>query len=348
MKLATAPENLAEWLGLRVGIPPAGIVESWLGLMLTRTVMAAVKLDVFEALASGPATFEEVAARCGTHPQATRKLLNALVGAGCLHVQRERYRLPRTARAWLLKDGKHSFRDQILLRYLEWHWWEHCEEFVRTGRPLRVHQTLSDEDWGVYERGMRSGIDLPAQWIASHLPVPGGATHMLDIGGGHGFFSVAVCRRYPQLRATVLELPEAIRHAAPILVRERMGERVVHRAGNALTDDLGAGVYDVVFMAAVVHHFDDSQNRQLLRRIARSLRPHGIVAVWEPLRQDAAGRVRQMGGLMDLFFGLFSESGTWSADEIADWCRAAGLRPHKPRRPWLMPDLALHVARKPA
>ena len=73
--------------------------------------------------------------------------------------------------------------------------------------------------------------------------------------------TVAICRRYPQLRSTILDLPEAIKHAAPLLAKEGMGDRVTHRAGNALTEDLGTEVYDLVFMAAVVHHFDDGTNR---------------------------------------------------------------------------------------
>jgi hypothetical protein len=173
-----------------------------------------------------------------------------------LKVRRERYGLRRSLRSWILKDGKNSFRDQNLLRYLEWHWWEHCEEYVRTGKPLRVHQTMTDEEWGVYQRGMRSGIEMMAHWVARHLPLPPTARQMLDIGGSHGYFSVAVCRRYPQLRAIILELPEALTHAAPLLAQEGMGERVVHRTGNALSEDLGTEVYDLVFMAAVVHHFD--------------------------------------------------------------------------------------------
>ena len=39
------------------------------------------------------------------------------------------------------------------------------------------------------------------------MPVPDGARDMLDIGGSHGYLSVAVCRRHPELRATVLDLP---------------------------------------------------------------------------------------------------------------------------------------------
>jgi SAM-dependent methyltransferase len=169
---------------------------------------------------------------------------------------------------------------------------------------------------------------------------------MLDIGGGHGFFSVAVCRRYPLLHATILELPQAIKHAAPLLAKEGMGDRIAFLEGDVLTADLGTQRYDLVFLAAVVHHFDATTNGELMRRIAYALRPGGIVAIWEPLRQDRTGKVRQLGGLLDLFFGLFSQAGTWSADEIASWYKGAGFESRKPKRMWFGPDLALLVGRK--
>jgi SAM-dependent methyltransferase len=348
MKLGVIPENVAERLALLFGIPPPGILESWIGIMAARAVMAATKLDIFETLAAGPLTAQEITKKCATHPQATEKLLNALVGMGCLHIKGERYGLPRKMRAWVLADGKYSFRGQILLHYLEWRWWEHCEEYVRTGQPLRLHETMTEEEWGVYQRGMRSGIEFPANWVARKLSLPKTVRTMLDIGGAHGFFSVAICRRYPQLHSTILELPQAIQHAAPLLAKENLGDRIVYQEGDVLTADLGVECYDLVLLAAVVHHFDAETNRELMRRIARALRPSGIVAIWEPLRQDRTGKIRQLGGLMDLFFGLFSQAGTWSADEIANWYKGAGLEPRKPKRMWFGPDLALHVGQKPA
>jgi SAM-dependent methyltransferase len=347
VKLGIIPESLVERLALAFGLVPAPAIEAWFSFMLSRTIMAGTKLGVFEALADGPLTGDEVSQRCCTNPRATGKLLSALVGAGCVRFQDGRYGLTRSARRGLLKRSPNSWRDQTLLHYLEWEWWEHCEEYVRTGQPLCVHDRMTDEEWGVYQRGMRSGIEMPAHWMARHLPIPRGAKEMLDIGGSHGYFSVALCRRYPQMRSTVLDLPQAIRHAAPLLAREEMADRVVHRAGDALTDDLGTDAYDVVFLASVTHHFDDVANRELMHRIARALRPAGIVAVWEPLRQDPARNIRQIGGLLDLYFGFFSRAGTWSSAEIADWQREAGLLPRRPIRMWMVPDLALHVARKP-
>src|SRR5262249_21364232 len=154
------------------------------------------------------------------------------------------------------------------------------------------------------------------------------------------------CRRYPRLHSTILDLPQAIKHAAPILAMEQMGVRIVHEPGNALTDDLGSEAYDVVLMAALVHHFDAATNESLMRRIANALRPGGIVAIWEPVPQDRAGRIRQIGSLLDLFFGFFSEAGTWSRAEIAGWFRQAGLEARKARSPWMIADLALHIGRK--
>ena len=348
MKLGVVPDNLIERLALLTGLLPPGIFERWFGIMLARTIMVGTKLDIFEALASQPLTVAEVAKRCGTHLRGTEKLLNALVGLECLCVKGERYALRRSLRAWILKDGKYSFRDQILLHFQEWNWWEHCEEYVRTGEPLRVHTTMNDEEWGVYQRGMRSGIEMPADQIAKHLSLPRTARQMLDIGGSHGYFSVAICRRHPQLRSTILDLPEAIKHAAPLLAKEGMGDRIVYRPGNVLSDDLVTAVYDLVFLASVVHHFDEATNSELIRRIARALSPGGVVAIWEPMRQDRTGKIRQLGGLMDLFFGFFSAAGTWSSAEVAGWFRGAGLQVQKAWSPRLMPDLALHVGRKPA
>jgi len=84
LKLGAIPENLLERIALLSGMLPPGIIESWMGMMASRAVMAATKLNLFEALANGPLSAGEVAATCNTHPRATEKLLNALVGMGCL------------------------------------------------------------------------------------------------------------------------------------------------------------------------------------------------------------------------------------------------------------------------
>ena len=48
-----------------------------------------------------------------------------------------------------------------------------------------------------------------------------------------------------------------------------MGDRVVHRAGDALADDLGEAQWDFIYIAQLVHHFDEPTNRAFMRREGR-------------------------------------------------------------------------------
>lgn len=349
MRIAGVPENLAERIASAAGIVPTPLLDTLGTLWLARAIMAGTSLGVFEALAAGPLDGNAVAGRCGTHPAATVKLLNALVGARYLRTEDGRYALAPVARRWLLRGSEPSLHDSILFRYMEWDVIAHYEEFVRTGKPLRLHEgSLGAEQWELYQRGMRSLAGLSAPEIARRTPVPKGARTMLDIGGSHGLYSVALCRRHAGLRAVILDLPEAVTAAAPILAREGMGERVVHRTGNALTDDLGTEAWDTVFTGNLVHHFDDATNREFARRVVRALRPGGTFVILEVIRPASPGEAGQLGALGDLYFALTSESGTWSFEEMADWQRAAGLAPRAPIRLRSIPGAGIQAADKRA
>jgi SAM-dependent methyltransferase len=239
------------------------------------------------------------------------------------------YTLARSTRRWLLADAPGSIRDLILMKELEWRWIDHLESFVRDGQPLDVHRTMSTDDWGAYQRGMRAQANLLGSLLARRVPVPAGASKMLDIGGSHGYFSVVLCRRHPGLEATGLHLRRGVDPAAPLLQREGMGDRVVLRSGDALTDDLGDAAFDLILVFSLVHHFDDATNRLLALKAARALRPGGYLVIGDALRPRAPGRGGQQGAFFDLYFALTSESGLWSFDEMRSWQVEAGLAPLK-------------------
>ncbi|MEA2600957.1 MAG: hypothetical protein QOF89_1949 [Acidobacteriota bacterium] len=346
MKLGGRPQNPIEWLGAKLGLLPQPLLDTHVAMLLARAVMEGTRLGVFEALAAGPLTAEEAAARCNGEPRATRKLLDALAGCEYLRFDSGRYALSPMARKWLLAGSPQSLRDKMLFQLLEWDYLEHLGDFVRTGQPLELHSTLARDDWGLYQRGMRSVASTWAPEVARRTPVPKGARDLLDVGGSHGLLSAALCRRYPGLRAVILELPEAVEHAAPLLAREGMGDRVVHRAGNALTDDLGTEAWDVVLVSSLVHHFDDATNRALAKRIARALRPGGVFVIQELYRPSSPGEAGQIGALLDLYFAVTSQSGTWSFAEMAGWQREAGLKPRKPVKLVTVPGVGQQAAVK--
>jgi len=288
MRLGIIGESLIGRIIARLNIAPEPLLETHIAFSMARSIMAGVKLGVYDAIGTGAMTAAEVAAACKTDQDATTKLLNTLVGCRYLRHRGGHYELMPKARKWLLQSSPYSIGDKLLFQYDEWDVVAKYEDYVTTGKPLDLHGTLSDGlAWNRYQRGMRALASISADEVAKRLPVPAGATSMLDIGGSHGYYSVCACRRHDALRATILDLPQAIEHAAPILAQEGMGERVSHRTGNALTDDLGSDAWDVVFVSQLVHHFTDDQNRDLMRRIARALKPGSVCVLLDVLRPSS-------------------------------------------------------------
>jgi 2-polyprenyl-3-methyl-5-hydroxy-6-metoxy-1,4-benzoquinol methylase len=348
MRFGMVAESPMERIGLASGMVPTPMLEGY-GSAFARAVHVATELGMFDALAQGPASAREIADTCNTDRRATEKLLDLLVGARYLSRSRSgAYRLRSIARKWLLESSPQSIRDMVLMKELEWRWIDQLGDFVRTGRPLDVHGAMTSDDWRLYQRGMRAQAGLLADWLPRRLPMPDGATSMLDIGGSHGYLSVALCRKHPALRAVVLDLPEAVAHAAPLLAAEGMGDRVVHLAGNVLTDDLGSEQHDLILAFSLVHHFDADTNRGLAARCARALRPGGIYVIGDLVRPESPSGASAMDLFYDLYFALTSRSGLWSFAEMADWQRAAGLTPRKPMHLIMGQGPALQIGVRPA
>lgn len=73
-----------------------------------------------------------------------------------------------------------------------------------------------------------------------------GRRRLLDVGGGHGLYSVFFTKKYPGLEAWVLDLPDVIDAASEYLFKFDASTRV-HLISSAFEDFDGREKYDVVF-----------------------------------------------------------------------------------------------------
>jgi SAM-dependent methyltransferase len=332
-----------------MNLAPQPLLDTQIAYTMARVIMAGAKLGVYEALKDGPATVAHVAKRCRTDELATEKLLFAIAGCGYLKQRGETYELTAVSRKWLISDSRHSLVDKLAFQVLEWDFLGQSEEYIRTGKPLDMHAPgrFSPDDWDVYQRGMRAMANAFAPEAVKRIPVPKGATRMLDIGGSHGYYSVGLCRKHPGLSSQILDLPEAVEQAAPILAAENMGDTVTHWAGDALTDDLGTEQYDLVLVAQLIHHFTPEQNREVTQRIAAALKPGGVFAIMDEFRPGSVKSAGQMGALLEFYFALTSQSGSYAIEEITDWQTAAGLKPMKEIKLVTAPGVGIQAAVKP-
>jgi SAM-dependent methyltransferase len=348
MKIGPVAENPLEYLALRMNLVPTPLVDTQMAFIVARAVMAGAELGIFDALAAGPAGFEDVARTCGTHPRATRQLLDCLVGLDYLKFRGGRYENGDVAAKWIVRGSPSSLRDKLVFQRLEWNWLSRLSDFVRTGEAIDIHGTMTGDDWTVYQDGMRSLAGGTAREIAKKLPVPRGATRMLDIGGSHGLHSAELCKLHPSLESVILERPEAIERSREHLSALGMGARIRHLAGDALTDDLGEAQYDFVLISNLVHHFSVDENIALAKRVFRAIKPGGAFVVGDYARGDDPAARGAMGATGDLYFALTSTSGAWSRAEMAQWQELAGFRVGRGLRFMVLPGFVCQPGFKDA
>ncbi len=379
MRLGAIPETPLEWLGLRLGRVPTPLIDTHLAFAFARTVMVAVQVGVFEALAEGPASPEEVARRCGTAPVPTRRLVMALVGVGYLKpAGTDRVALGRHVARWLTRGSAMSVVDKVAFAFDEWRLVEGYEDYVRHGVAVGMHgaaaaargvaagavpgadddrapsggdgaEAAANDAWVRYQRGLRAVAAVSAEEVARRTPVPAGARRLIDLGGGHGLFAAALLRRHPGLRATVIDLAPAVDAALAAGVPADLHGRLEHRVADALNDPLGDGDVDVVFASQLNHHFGEADNRALATRVAAALRSGGVYVVQDLARpaDPREARRARLGALLDLYFGATSDGGTYPIAAMRAWQTGAGLRPARVR--WLrtLPGLVQQAAVKP-
>jgi len=329
MKLKNAPETLLERLGLAFNLVPVPLVDTQVAFNAARAIMAAADTGIFEAIGKTSKTYQQIAKQSKTHPTATKHLLDCLVGLGYLTWSNDLYSLKPRLYKWLLAEYPTNLIGKLRFQLTEWNWMARLEDFVRTGKPVDMHSSMNAGEWANYQNGMRDLSFNTARELAGKIKLPASITKMLDIGGSHGLFSIELCKKYPSLSSTILELPGAIDRASAIAAQHGLTDRVKYTAGNALTDDLGNEQYDLIMINNVVHHFTAEENQQLARKIAAALKPDGMHAIGEFIRAHRPGEGGALAATSGLFFALTSSSGTWSVKEINDWQQQAGLRTKK-------------------
>jgi cyclopropane fatty-acyl-phospholipid synthase-like methyltransferase len=225
-----------------------------------------------------------------------------------------------------------------------WQWWAALPEVARSGRPFQHHDVAPDDPyWRRYLTGQFELSRLSAGEVARKLEVPPGDRTLLDVGGGHGWYSAQLCRRHPGLVATVLDLPGSARIGREIIAAAGMSDRVRHRDGDALTADLG-GPYDLILCFNLVHHLTPDEIVDLFRRFHDALAPGGSLAVMDGFA-DPARRASAAGNVLGLFVYLSSGSGAFTPDQLHGWLKTAGFAPPRKVPMRRIPGLALYQSR---
>lgn len=270
--------------------PDANEIEMWQtvhqllrGYRVAQVVMACTELGVFEALSHGARPAADVAQQLGVTPEAVRRLLNAAAALGLVVRGGDRYANGRLAEACLTPNSPLFIGHMASLEAAGYERWGRLAEAIRTGCWPEPNRQIEDRRGWVrrFELGMydMARATAPAVAAAVDLPVDR-PLRLIDVGGGHGAYAMALARRYPNLTGTVYELLAAAEVAQDIIAAEGMTDRVTTQSGDFQRDELGHG-YDVALLFGVLVSESPAGRIDLLRKVHGALAPAGLVVIRE-------------------------------------------------------------------
>ena len=253
----------------------------------TKILLTAVKLDVFSALDGRQKTIHDIADRLGAHGEMLELLLNALVAMRLLKKEGNSYANSTVATTHLVRSSSQYVGHLLLLHDAEWDNWGKLEQTIRTGqRSVDRHVFETDPDLGsnvlavLHRIGQQSGPDLAKRLQLS------GPVRFLDLGGGAGTNAIAFCQAYPELVATVFDLPATLRLTERMVKEVGLESRIALRPGDFNKDGFG-GPYDVVLMSDILHYQDFSTNASLVKRVWAHLAPGGRLVIKDRFLNEA-------------------------------------------------------------
>jgi cyclopropane fatty-acyl-phospholipid synthase-like methyltransferase len=101
---------------------------------------------------------------------------------------------------------------------------------------------------------------------------------MLDIGGGAGTNAIAFCREYPELTATVFDLPATLKVTKQCIEEAGLTSRIQLQPGN-FHEDAFEGSYDVALMSDILHYQDGKTNAALVQKVYGCLKDGGRLII---------------------------------------------------------------------
>ncbi|MGH7782642.1 MAG: methyltransferase [Candidatus Binatia bacterium] len=298
------------------------------GHVEAQIVQTAVKLGIFDAIGDGAAHAQTVAATLGLEQRATELMLNALTALRLTKKTAARFSLTKASSRYLRRSAPEYLGGMILFDASLWRCWEHLPDTVRTGKPARPANMYQEdpEETAIFISAMdslvkaRGDTDILAKaydWEA--------VTELLDIGSGPATYPISLCRKYPNLKATIFDLPATLKITEEYVREAGLQQRIRLMPGDYRIDDV-SGSYDVVFLSNIIHGESYKQNQNLIRKLYPIVEPRGHIIIKDHILEDSRTNP-PVGALFSLLMLLTTDSGRcYGFDEVKSWMDSAGFK----------------------
>jgi len=321
---------------MRSDDPAAARVQELIdGFWPIHVLAALARLEVPEALASGPASAGDLAVRLGLDEFQLFRLLRAGSALGvCQDLGGHRFALT-PAGGLLRADTEGSLRGDVLF---------YCDmskggfadipEIVRTGRPGHSVTLgpegfdLLGEDPGRLDAMHKTMVGISRDVAADLCRIYDFSAHrtVVDVGGGYGGLLAAVLQSYPLLTGAVFDLPSVERGALAYLEGQGLAGRAGFVPGSFF--DGPPPPADCYLLKYIIHDWDDEHARQILASCRDGAGADGVILLIDRLLPDRFADIPDHRRMARADLTMMGYGGQERSErEMFTLLHSAGLRP---------------------
>jgi len=318
-------------------VDPSHIMQIGMGFLPAKTLLTAVKLELFTLLAVRPLSAKEIKYEKCLHERGIYDFLDSLVALGFLQKSGN-----KSTAVYSNSADSDLFLDKNKLSYMGgmlemannrlYPFWNFLEEGLRTGNPqneIRTGRTAIFEE--IY-----SSVDKTREFInamggiqagnfaefAQKFDFSGYKT-LCDIGGAGALLSANVVSHNPHMKCISFDLPPVSPIALENISKMGMASKINIRTGDFFADPFPKA--DIITMGNILHDWGIRDKKILISKAYEALPEGGAFIVIENIIDDER-RENSFGLLMSLNMLIETTEGfDYTFADFNEWTREAGF-----------------------
>ena len=303
-----------------------------------------VKWGILEMLRNNDEglTMTEITERTGKSPYAVKVLLEAslCIGTTMLADDKEHFQLTKTG--WCLLTDELVKVNMDFNHDVNYEGWFRLEESLEEGRPAglehfgpwpTVYEGLSQlpkqvqQSWFGFDHFYSDHSFRQALEVVFSKPV----NHLLDVGGNTGRWALQCVAYNPDVRVTVMDLPQQIKLMKDFTAGKSGADRIDGYGINLLDPAVpfpSDKHYDIIWMSQFLDCFGEKEIVSILRRAAAAMDGDSRLCImetlWDRQKYDLAAFCLTM---TSLYFTAIANGNSkmYHSDDMSRLIREAGL-----------------------
>jgi SAM-dependent methyltransferase len=199
-------------------------------------------------------------------------------------------------------------------------------ETIQTGFPQAKYdwKNMPKEELKSLHEGMSSGSDEYAEWLSSTFDFSQ-CRSFLDAGGGSGAVAIEMTKIHPQMKATVVDLPEVTPITEEFVLEANATDKVIVVSADLATDQI-PGEYDAALLSAVIQTVSAEEARRVIKNIGNVIKPGGwLYIIGSGILENSRLSPKTAVEMNLVFINVYDHGQSFTEAEHREWLGEAGF-----------------------